>query len=699
MNPKNPHIDKPRFRNAGDDFHFLWAGRRAMRLLDKNSGLVAVVMEGISSREQNTGDTTTAGVLGIDLAEYYGSEIFIESDNVLYYQLKYSTTDSDTQWSAGDLKEFWSYSGERFNSLVKEHSQESIIKKVRFYFVTNRPISPNLNEALAILKSGNSYESFPSHVRNACHAITKNSAVTKSALAIFCKLLILQGEEPNRLEQEQSLGSELDRYLPTTTVDFITRMADTIRKMALPENKNVPFRKLGLLNTLGVASEDRLFPAPSWFESIEHLQLSRQDQKISEAILNLNGKAPIIIHASGGVGKSVLATRLQSLLPRGSKAVIFDGFAGGRYRQPDAPRYKPKEGLVQIINELAQQGLCDPLLPLDSASSEVYFKNFKERLLQAASHVATQQKGALLLVVVDAADNLELAASEQQEQSFVRGLLQQEFPPEGRLVVLCRSERLDLLKPPLLAIRIRLEGFDQQQSGAFLRQKYPNATNDQVMAFYRLTSGIPRIQSYLMGGTNSLGDLLRPGQIKFDTGDQAVQHNIEQHLNKIRDTAHAQAKEVDSLCIALAVLPPMVPVKILAQAGKVSADLVRSLVGDMGHFMVLEENGVRFRDEPAETWFQKHFGNQKENFSLLVDRLRSMADEDLYVAEALPRLLFEAGQRDDLFRLALMDNVPDARDAVRKREILLKRVQYALRVAVGEETGLRLPDCCYGQQK
>ena len=42
----------------------------------------------------------------------------------------------------------------------------------------------------------------------------------------------------------------------------------------------------------------------------------------------------LTVHASGGVGKSVLANRLGLHMPDGSVAIIFDGFAGGSYRAP-----------------------------------------------------------------------------------------------------------------------------------------------------------------------------------------------------------------------------------------------------------------------------------------------------------------------------------------------------------------------------
>src|SRR3546814_5039953 len=71
----------------------------------------------------------------------------------------------------------------------------------------------------------------------------------------------------------------------------------------------------------------------------------------------------MLITAPGGVGKSVMAQRIDLLLPPGSEAVVFDGFAGGRYRSPSEVRHRHDVGLVHIVNTLAGRGLCDILVP------------------------------------------------------------------------------------------------------------------------------------------------------------------------------------------------------------------------------------------------------------------------------------------------------------------------------------------------
>ena len=63
-----------RFSRDGDQFHYLWAARRCLRLLSPLSSLVAIAIEGASTSETKNGDTPEAGEEIIDVAEYYGSE-------------------------------------------------------------------------------------------------------------------------------------------------------------------------------------------------------------------------------------------------------------------------------------------------------------------------------------------------------------------------------------------------------------------------------------------------------------------------------------------------------------------------------------------------------------------------------------------------------------------------------------------------
>lgn len=138
-------LNKVRYRNEGEEFHVLWAARRALRLIDPQSDLVAVSIEGISEKEESG---TKAGLLVVDMTEYFGSEPFDEAKKIIYCQLKHSTIQNTRDWSAGELKEVVEGFAARFKELITHHSLELVKKKVQFRFITNRPISANIRTAL-----------------------------------------------------------------------------------------------------------------------------------------------------------------------------------------------------------------------------------------------------------------------------------------------------------------------------------------------------------------------------------------------------------------------------------------------------------------------------------------------------------------------------------------------------------------------
>ena len=88
----------------GDQFHYLWAARRALRLLDHQSGLVAITIEGASPSEVPAAGRVTAGEELIDIAEYYGSTAIERASIVRYMQLKHSTLRVHEDWQPSGLK-------------------------------------------------------------------------------------------------------------------------------------------------------------------------------------------------------------------------------------------------------------------------------------------------------------------------------------------------------------------------------------------------------------------------------------------------------------------------------------------------------------------------------------------------------------------------------------------------------------------
>ncbi|EBX6014786.1 hypothetical protein EVG59_01165 [Salmonella enterica subsp. enterica serovar Dortmund] len=80
----------------GDQFHYLWAARRTLRLLEPQSTLVTLTIEGASTTEMGPNPVVEDGEELIDIAEYYGSHELEKATTVRYMQLKHSTLHTRT---------------------------------------------------------------------------------------------------------------------------------------------------------------------------------------------------------------------------------------------------------------------------------------------------------------------------------------------------------------------------------------------------------------------------------------------------------------------------------------------------------------------------------------------------------------------------------------------------------------------------
>src|SRR4051812_22306580 len=91
--------DRLRASRDGDQFHYQWAARQSLKLLRRDSNLVAIAVEGVSAKDTDDPD----GEQVVDLAEYYGSEDLADAARVVYRQLKHSTYRSDKEWGVSGL--------------------------------------------------------------------------------------------------------------------------------------------------------------------------------------------------------------------------------------------------------------------------------------------------------------------------------------------------------------------------------------------------------------------------------------------------------------------------------------------------------------------------------------------------------------------------------------------------------------------
>ena len=431
-------------------------------------------------------------------------------------------------------------------------------------------------------------------------------------------------------------------------MDAPIQLKELVTRKALSESESNPsITKIDILRALGT-TEDRLFPAPSRIEASD-----TSIQRVQEANLvtrMIKATTPVIIHAAGGVGKSVLSRRIKLHLPLGSVCIVHDCFGNGEDPARGSPRHRHKDGLVQIANELAALGLCDPLIPASNADPTDYLRAFAHRIEQGAAAIKAREPQSLLFLVIDAADNAEMAAREfGGEHSFAFDLLREELPDGVRLLLLCRTERQALLDPPPSILRLELEPFSRSETASFLRVVYPHASENDIDEFHRLTSQNPRVQAAALSQPDPLANILRSLGPNPTTVDATIAALLDSAIAKIRErVGEPEQAQIDSICAGLAILRPLVPLAVLASVSGVHISAIRSFAADVGRPLLVVSDSLQFRDEPVETWFRFRFRPKSEQLAAFIAALKPLAADSAYVASTLPQLMLEAGQLSDL---------------------------------------------------
>nr|WP_291939011.1 hypothetical protein [Chryseobacterium sp.] len=655
------------YSRAGDEFHYRWAARRCLRMLFPNSKLTSVVIEG--SNEVNA-----PGEYVIDLTEYAVNQ---KVEHIDYYQLKHTTVQKESPFLLSDLKETIKGFFKRF----VEHDEKGELenKVISFILVTNRALADNFKNNLAAIANGTTVEN------RFLTTIKKYTSLDNGKLQKFCSSIRIEDGHGNYQEQKNELRVELTRILydanPNLQVENITAL---VRERIMPDS-NGKIVKEDILQRFGVSSERELYPAePIWEELTKRIPRS-QHAELSREIHN--SKNSIIIHAEGGVGKSVFTRQFIENLPEGSVGIGYDCFGAGKYRNPSETRHRHKEAMVQISNELATMGLCEPLIPSNNTSSERELtRMFLYRLENAVKNLRKAFSSATLTLLVDAADNAEMAAKEFNQSCFARELLREEMPEGCKLVYLCRPERIYLLEPQSTIKLLELKPFSEQESSVYLKTRFPSATDADGLEFHRLTSGNPRVQSNALDNrSESVVALLNSLGPKPTSVEDQIEAQLRFAVSRLKDLLPTVfQQEIDAICTGLASLSPNIPIDVLALASGVPEQSVRSFVADIGRPLWLSDSSVQFRDEPTETWFRKTFIGGVSDFANYITKLEPLADHSAYVSEVLPQLYLMAGQYEKLITIALSDELLPHNNPIDARNVKVYRLQFAFKAALKE---------------
>ena len=193
----------------GDQFHYLWAARRCLSLLSPEQGLVGVSIEGASPDEILPESADPAGDTVIDVAEYYGDTDPSRARRVRYTQLKHSSRHPQRVWTASGLQKTLKGFSAKYENLRHEFGAEDVTHRFEFRFVTNRPISLPIAQAVEDAAPG----AAPRRAapRHAIQANFKNSkrftSLAGAELSAFCGLLHFEGRQDDYWDQRNILFS------------------------------------------------------------------------------------------------------------------------------------------------------------------------------------------------------------------------------------------------------------------------------------------------------------------------------------------------------------------------------------------------------------------------------------------------------------------------------------------------------------
>ena len=662
----------------GDQFHYTWAARRCLLLLSPTASLKAVTIEGASPLETDAEDRITTGEELIDVGEYYGSENLEQASLIRYIQLKHSTLRVDEAWSPSGLERTLSMFAKRYKSIQQHLHTQDLKGKLEFWFVSNRPVNARLLKTIKDAAKG-----VPSQYNDELKKLERFTSMSGIELQSFCKLLRLEGKQDGLWDQLNILVQDISCYLVDADVDAPIQLKELVTKKALSVSADNPtITRMDVLRALKT-DDSRLFPANCLINDLKNIVAREQEPELFQAILQANG-IPVIIHAAGGVGKSVFATRIKFGLSPGSCCILYDCFGNGQYRSVSNYRHRHKDALVQIANELASNGLCHPLIPSPHAEPSAYMRAFLYRLKQAVTSLRSKSPQALLCIVIDAADNAQMAAEEIGEtRSFIRDLIREQIPDGIRLIALCRTHRQNYLDPPPGTLRLELYPFSRNETSAYLRQIFIDATEQDVDEFHRVSSQNPRVQALALSWGKPLNDTLRALGPNPTTVEDTIGSLLNASVAKLRDEVGPIEKtQIDKICTALAVLRPLIPLSVLASMADVDEAAIKSFAYDLGRPLVVTAETIQFFDEPAETWFRDKFKPTISELAEFVTNLKPLAENSSYVASTLPQLMLEAGQFTELVTLALSSQSLPSTSPVERRDIELQRLQFALKASL-----------------
>ncbi|GFE66532.1 ATP-binding protein [Litoreibacter roseus] len=660
--------------NAGDEFHEAWALGNALQLLDPATGLTELTVEGVRDAAETNDNANWDGV---DCALYFDDNEHPENSRVELVQLKYSVTGQNKSWTLA-----------RFCSSTKKTGNNSVARRLADAFkgatkgektghlgvslsiklVTNQPIAKNLQNTIAKAKSselqGDDYDS-----------LRRATGLGKNQLIQFCKLLLLEGGENARAELREQNTNAIAELILSPVKDMSDSLRLRIQEKLGPDGDRTIKRET-VLSWFNLGRGQGLFPCDPELEPLSEVI----PRTITETLASEVQKHPLVVlHGKGGCGKTTTARSLETALPPGSRTIVYDCYGAGSYRDPSRPRHSSWQGFTQLSNELARSTNTPLFFPYKQR--EDMAPAFRQKLETVAEIFGRENTGSLLVIVIDAADNIVTHAASQTppQMCFVDQLVAfTDIPSNVRIVVTCRTSRLSKMNLPDGIQKIPCPTFSLSETRAMVRLHGLEGGETEITDFHALSRCIPRVQTSALAGAKSLSDavdFLRPnGKSLNDLFDAKVREAFDRSGVNIRRSLW---------CAALDELSAPIPIGVLSRVCELNEEVAEDIVNDLAPNLRLGDRGVEFSNEDFEVYSQATAKEATDEVrSAIADALVTERLNSGYAASHLFDALIACGRKSEIGSfLGEKDGTAAISDPIVRRRVDLSRLQAALHIA------------------
>ena len=468
--------------NSGDQFHELWALQQALKLLNPDTNINAVSVEGVMTTSRNH-DVDSPNWDSVDCALYYGAETIEKADRIEFIQCKYSSADADKNWTTSRLIKNTAKS--KNNSVIRKMAEDfkNAKKRIRqgtdikIRLVSNQDISAKVKKAIETQWSGLLKDAqIADNIKSILVKLKQATGLSEVDFKDFLKNLdFSECGTHSRFSIREKVVKAVTSLLGDDVLTEVRELQIRIREKMLPESIGESITDKDILLWLGISSRDGLFPCRSYIRMPDN-PLKRSIAKEAAQLL-LKGNRVVLIHGNGGCGKTTLVNQIIDHLPDQSEMVLFDCYGGGRYLYSNDNRHLPENAFLHLVNEISVK-INIPLFIPREAKHPVNIKTFYNMLQSAGNAFSKISFESILLIVIDAADNSVIAAenSNHPERSFIFDLFKSgltDLPNNIRFVVSCRTSRRNSLNLPRYAIELLCPPFTIVETGQHLKSFFP----------------------------------------------------------------------------------------------------------------------------------------------------------------------------------------------------------------------------------